>query len=158
MNGYAQSSGGAGSSRGTASEALRASVLVELRIRDFAIIDSLTLPFAAGLNVLTGETGAGKSIIVGALSVLVGERGSGDLVRTGLRVKKAGNAIVARLGGREIHPVNVKVGGFYRVPTRAEIEALLPEIEWASRAMRDLLPTLRALEFPDLERDYEFVA
>jgi DNA repair protein RecN (Recombination protein N) len=58
-------------------------VLVELRIRDFAIIDALTLPFAPGFNVLTGETGAGKSIIVGALSVLVGERATSDLVRTG---------------------------------------------------------------------------
>jgi DNA repair protein RecN (Recombination protein N) len=58
-------------------------VLVELRIRDFAIIDALALPFAPGLNVLTGETGAGKSIIVGALSVLVGERASTDLIRTG---------------------------------------------------------------------------
>jgi DNA repair protein RecN (Recombination protein N) len=58
-------------------------VLVELRIRDFVIIDSLVLPFAPGLNVLTGETGAGKSIIVGALSVLVGERAQSDLVRTG---------------------------------------------------------------------------
>src|SRR5256885_10639147 len=58
-------------------------MLVELRIRDFAIIDSLALPFAPGFNVLTGETGAGKSIIVGALSVLVGERGSVDLIRTG---------------------------------------------------------------------------
>jgi DNA repair protein RecN (Recombination protein N) len=58
-------------------------VLAELRIRDFAIIDALNLPFAGGLNVLTGETGAGKSIIVGALSVLVGERASTDVVRTG---------------------------------------------------------------------------
>jgi len=58
-------------------------VLLELRIRDLAIIDSLALPFTAGLNVLTGETGAGKSIIVGALSVLVGERATSDLIRTG---------------------------------------------------------------------------
>jgi DNA repair protein RecN (Recombination protein N) len=56
-------------------------VLVELRIRDFAIIDSLTITFAPGFNVLTGETGAGKSIIVGALSVLVGERASTDTIR-----------------------------------------------------------------------------
>jgi DNA repair protein RecN (Recombination protein N) len=58
-------------------------VLTELRIRNFAIIESVTLPLAAGLNVLTGETGAGKSIIVGALGLLVGERASSDLVRTG---------------------------------------------------------------------------
>lgn len=58
-------------------------MLVELRIRDFAIIDGLVLPFAPGFNVLSGETGAGKSIIVGALSVLVGERAASDLIRTG---------------------------------------------------------------------------
>src|SRR6185369_9028377 len=46
-------------------------------------IESLTLPLAPGFNVLSGETGAGKSIIVGALSLLLGERGSSDLIRTG---------------------------------------------------------------------------
>jgi DNA repair protein RecN (Recombination protein N) len=58
-------------------------VLSELRIRNFAIIESVALPLGPGLNVLTGETGAGKSIIVGALGLLVGERASSDLVRTG---------------------------------------------------------------------------
>ena len=58
-------------------------MLIELRIRNFAIIESLTLPLARGFNVLTGETGAGKSIIVGALGLLLGERASSDVVRTG---------------------------------------------------------------------------
>jgi DNA repair protein RecN (Recombination protein N) len=58
-------------------------VLTELRVRNFAIIESVTLPLAGGLNVLTGETGAGKSIIVGALSLLLGERASVDSIRTG---------------------------------------------------------------------------
>jgi DNA repair protein RecN (Recombination protein N) len=58
-------------------------VLTELRIRNFAIIESLTLPLAPGFNVLTGETGAGKSIIVGALGLLLGERASTDVIRTG---------------------------------------------------------------------------
>ncbi len=58
-------------------------MLTELRIRNFAIIDTLTLPLAPGFNVLTGETGAGKSIIVGALGFLLGERGTTDLIRTG---------------------------------------------------------------------------
>ena len=53
-------------------------MLTELRIRNFAIIESLTLPLSPGFNVLTGETGAGKSIIVGALGLLLGERASGD--------------------------------------------------------------------------------
>ncbi len=58
-------------------------MLTELRIRNFAIIESLTLPLARGFNVLSGETGAGKSIIVGALGLLLGERASPDLIRTG---------------------------------------------------------------------------
>lgn len=58
-------------------------MLTELRIKNLAIIDTVTLPLAAGFNVLTGETGAGKSIIVGALGLLIGERASSDLVRTG---------------------------------------------------------------------------
>jgi DNA repair protein RecN (Recombination protein N) len=58
-------------------------MLTELRIKNFAIIEALTLPLAPGFNVLSGETGAGKSIIVGALGLLLGERASGDLIRTG---------------------------------------------------------------------------
>ncbi len=58
-------------------------MLVELRIRDYAVVEDLTLELSDGLNVLTGETGAGKSIIVGALSLLLGERASSDVVRKG---------------------------------------------------------------------------
>jgi DNA repair protein RecN (Recombination protein N) len=58
-------------------------MLVELRIRDYAVVEDLTLELGPGLNVLTGETGAGKSIIVGALSLLLGERASATVVRTG---------------------------------------------------------------------------
>lgn len=58
-------------------------MLAELRIRNLAIIDAVALPLAPGFNVLSGETGAGKSIIVGALGLLIGERATSDLVRTG---------------------------------------------------------------------------
>ncbi len=58
-------------------------MLTELRIRNVAILESVALPLRAGFNVLSGETGAGKSIIVEALGLLLGERGSADLVRTG---------------------------------------------------------------------------
>jgi len=58
-------------------------MLTELRIKNFAIIESLALPLSPGFNVLSGETGAGKSIIVGALGFLLGERGNADLIRTG---------------------------------------------------------------------------
>jgi len=58
-------------------------MLIELRIRNYAVIDELTLELKPGLNVLSGETGAGKSIIVGALSLLLGERASAEDVRAG---------------------------------------------------------------------------
>lgn len=58
-------------------------MLIELRIRDFALIDTLAVRLSPGLNVLSGETGAGKSIIVGALSLLLGERASAEVVRAG---------------------------------------------------------------------------
>lgn len=58
-------------------------MLIELRIQNFAVIDRLSVRLEPGLNVLTGETGAGKSIIVGALSLLLGERASADVVREG---------------------------------------------------------------------------
>ena len=58
-------------------------MLSELTIKDLAIIDDLTIEFGSGLNVFTGETGAGKSIIVDAISLILGDRASGDLIRSG---------------------------------------------------------------------------
>jgi DNA repair protein RecN (Recombination protein N) len=58
-------------------------MLKELHVRNYAVIDDLRIELEPGLNVLTGETGAGKSLIVGALSLLLGERASSHLVRTG---------------------------------------------------------------------------
>ena len=85
-------------------------------------------------------------------------RDHGDWVRRGLRLKKAGNAIMACLGGREIHPINVRVGGFYRAPTRAELMGLQPELVWGRAAVAECLHWLAGIETPALERDYEFVA
>ncbi len=82
----------------------------------------------------------------------------GAEVRRGLRLKKAGNAIMRLLGGREVHPVNVRVGGFYRAPSRVELEALVPELEWGRGAARELLDWASTFEFPELSRDYELVA
>jgi coenzyme F420-reducing hydrogenase alpha subunit len=80
------------------------------------------------------------------------------IVQRGLRLKKAGNAIVALLGGREIHPVNVRVGGFYRVPGRAELAPLAEELAWARDAALETVRWVAGFEFPDFEPDYEFVA
>jgi len=54
-----------------------------------------------------------------------------DEVGRGLRLKQTGNAIVAALGGREIHPVGLRVGGYHRVPTRNELAPLIPRLEQA---------------------------
>jgi coenzyme F420-reducing hydrogenase alpha subunit len=85
-------------------------------------------------------------------------RDHGDWVRKGLRMKKAGNAIITALGGREIHPVNVRVGGFYRVPKRAELLPLLDELTWSRDAAAECLGWMSTLTFPQIDRDYEFVA
>ncbi|MFM9105131.1 MAG: AAA family ATPase [Chloroflexota bacterium] len=60
-------------------------MLLELAIRDFAIIDETRIPFREGLNALTGETGAGKSILIDALGAVLGERVSSEMVRTGAK-------------------------------------------------------------------------
>ncbi|MDH3616930.1 MAG: AAA family ATPase, partial [Gammaproteobacteria bacterium] len=60
-------------------------MLMNLQVRDFAIIDRIDIEFEAGMSVLTGETGAGKSILVDALGLVLGERGSAQLVRNGAK-------------------------------------------------------------------------
>lgn len=82
----------------------------------------------------------------------------GEWVKRGLRIKKAGNSLLSLMGGREIHPINVRVGGFYRAPARKELEALLPELRWGRDAAAECLEWMARFDFPDVERDYEFVA
>jgi coenzyme F420-reducing hydrogenase alpha subunit len=81
-----------------------------------------------------------------------------DVVETGLRLKKAGNALMTVVGGRSVHPVNVRIGGFYRFPSRAELRALLPVLE---EGLADALATVRLVsgfDFPDFEQPYEYLA
>ena len=81
-----------------------------------------------------------------------------DVVRQGLELKKVGNDIVNILGGREIHPVNVRLGGFYKLPSR---EQFAPLVERLKRGRDVAIATARLVstfEFPDFEMDYEFVA
>jgi coenzyme F420-reducing hydrogenase alpha subunit len=80
------------------------------------------------------------------------------ILQDGLQLKKAGNEIVALLGGREIHPVNVRVGGFYRIPTRRELTPLAERLKRARELARETVRWAGALDFPAFEQDYQFVA
>jgi coenzyme F420-reducing hydrogenase alpha subunit len=85
-------------------------------------------------------------------------REHGDAVRHGLALKKTGNEIMRVLGGREIHPVSLRPGGFHRVPTRAELAPLAASLAEAREQAVWLLHWVASFPFPDFERDYEFVA
>jgi coenzyme F420-reducing hydrogenase alpha subunit len=82
----------------------------------------------------------------------------GPVVQQALRLKKIGNDIVTLLGGREIHPINVRVGGFYRVPTKRELAPLAEKLKWARDAALEMVRFTAKLPFPEFEQDYEFVA
>lgn len=81
-----------------------------------------------------------------------------DLVQMALKMKKIGNDLMTLLGGREIHPINVRVGGFYRVPRKAELEPIAERLKWAREAALGMVKLTATLNFPDFEQDYEFVA
>jgi coenzyme F420-reducing hydrogenase alpha subunit len=85
-------------------------------------------------------------------------RDHGDAVRRGLALKKVGNEILTLLGGREIHPINVRVGGFYRVPTRRELAPLAERLKWARDAALETVRWTAGFDFPDRERDYTLAA
>jgi sulfhydrogenase subunit alpha len=91
----------------------------------------------------------------GAVEMARDHRG---LVETALRLKKAGNEVMRVIGGREVHPVNLRVGGFYRAPTKAELRALVPELEWAREASVEFTRWVAGFDFPDFEQDYCFVS
>jgi coenzyme F420-reducing hydrogenase alpha subunit len=81
-----------------------------------------------------------------------------QIAERGLRMKKAGNELMTLVGGREIHPINVRVGGFYRAPTRPELRTLVDALE---RTREDAAQTVRwaaSLEFPDVTLEQEHVA
>ena len=82
----------------------------------------------------------------------------GAIVERGLLLKKTGNALMTLVGGRAIHPVNVRVGGFYRLPTAEELHSIRPALD---RARDDAVATVAlvgGLEFPDMVQPQEYVA
>jgi len=81
-----------------------------------------------------------------------------DIVKRGLQMKKAGNAIVSLLGGREVHPINVRVGGFYKTPSKQDFGQLVEKLKWGRDAALETVRWTAQFSFPDFEQDYEFVA
>jgi sulfhydrogenase subunit alpha len=81
-----------------------------------------------------------------------------EIVEQGLQMKKAGNMLMTVVGGREVHPINVRVGGFYRAPAKAELQAMVEPLQ---RALDTALATVRwaaQLDFPEVDQDVELVA
>ncbi|MGB8361909.1 MAG: Ni/Fe hydrogenase subunit alpha [Acidimicrobiia bacterium] len=81
-----------------------------------------------------------------------------EQVETGLRLKQLGNRVMTLLGGREIHPINVRVGGFYRVPEERELDALVDDLSWGLEHAVETVRWVSGFPFPEFEREYEFVA
>ncbi len=81
-----------------------------------------------------------------------------DWIRLGLRLKKHGNQLLETLGGRAIHPVNVAIGGFYRLPRADELQRLIPDFEWCLDAAVQTARWVASFSFPEFERDYQFVS
>ncbi len=81
-----------------------------------------------------------------------------DIVQRGLKLKKIGNDLMIALGGREIHPVNPRVGGFYRAPSKKELIKFTEPLEWALQAALETVRWTSGFSFPSLERDYECVS
>ena len=137
-----------------------------------AIEDALGVSVPAGIRALRRLIYCGEWIESHALHVymlhapdflgyesaftMAGEHA--ELVERGLRTKKVGNLLIATVGGREVHPINVRVGGFYRAPDRRELGKLRDQLEWAREAALETVRWTATLPFPDLEPDYEFVA
>ncbi len=81
-----------------------------------------------------------------------------EIVARGLSIKKAGNHLMAAVGGRSVHPVNVKVGGFYRAPAARELRELVPQLEQARQDAEDTVTWVAGFDFPGFDRGYEFVS
>lgn len=81
-----------------------------------------------------------------------------EIVQRGLKIKKIGNEIMKLIGGREIHAINIKVGGLYKIPTKKSLNTLIENLKWAIDASIETIKWVSKFDFPDFERDYEFVS
>ena len=85
-------------------------------------------------------------------------RSNRAIVERGLQLKKVGNQIMQAVGGRSIHPVNVRVGGFYRAPTPGQLASLTDRLRWALDAAVDTVAWVAGFDFPDFELNHELLA
>ena len=81
-----------------------------------------------------------------------------DILKRGLRIKKAGNAIIRILGGREIHPINAKIGGFYRMPSKERLYQLVDSLKQARDDARETVEWVSRFNFPHHERSFDCIA
>jgi len=82
----------------------------------------------------------------------------GEIVQRGLKLKKIGNELMTAVGGREIHPINVRVGGFYSVPAKSDLAVFVDRLKWARDAAVETIRWVAKFPFPDFEQEYEYVA
>ena len=85
-------------------------------------------------------------------------RDHADIVRRGLALKKIGNALMTLVGGREVHPINVRVGGFYKVPRKRDLAAIAEQLKRARDLALETVRWTAGFDFPDRSRDYELVS
>ncbi len=81
-----------------------------------------------------------------------------EVVKQGLELKKIGNELVTIIGGREIHPISVKVGGFYKTPAKKDLLKFADKLRWAQGAAHDMIDFVAKLKFPDFAPKYEYVS
>jgi len=95
---------------------------------------------------------------LGYTSAIELARDNPAVVAQALELKKTGNELMSVIGGREVHPINVKVGGFYRTPRKRELTPLVEKLERAREIALDTVKLVSTFNFPDYEQDYELVA
>jgi coenzyme F420-reducing hydrogenase alpha subunit len=95
---------------------------------------------------------------LGYPSVVEMAREHRSVVERGLALKKVGNAILETIGGRAIHPINVRVGGFYRAPSRAELASLVPMLRDALDDAVATVAWVAGFDFPEFTHDHELLA
>jgi coenzyme F420-reducing hydrogenase alpha subunit len=95
---------------------------------------------------------------LGYPDIIAMSRDHAQIVERGLSLKKAGNQLMEFVGGRAIHPVNVRLGGFYSVPTRLEFKPIAEQLRRALDIALTTVEWVSGFEFPDLELEHEFLA